>query len=589
MIPFKRAFSIDFEYRADPGERPHIWCLAVRDHATGETKKWWRNGLLLMSQPPFPTDSDTLVYSYAMTAEMSCFKQLGWKPPEYLLDLFAEYRWATNGRLVYFTGADSNFLKKRKNGMLAAAFQLGVPAMASARKEAMRQLAMTRWEFTPEEQVEMMVYCGDDTGIAAGILDRLLHLIDWPRALLRGRYCLAVASVEHEGIPIDVEMWQSLTTNWPFILERLIEDVNRECPVFVKGSLSYALLLAFAAEHGIPWELTPKGKPLLEKEYRDELTALHPELLRNFHELYTTRDQLKLTDLAIGKDGRNRASLKPFTAVTARNAPSSSGYVFGPAKWVRHLIKPEEGWALLYFDVSAEEIGLAAVFSGCGALLTDYLSGDVYIAFAKRADLVPAWATKQTHRDRRELCKTLFLSLNYGRSVEGLAAALGQSMAEAVDLLRRHMRAYPELYSWLESVAHASSSGNWMTSRLGWRRYIGPGSEDCSLRSARNWPCQTAGTEALWLMACRVSEAGYRVCALVHDALLVAVPLSQIAEARIVVPAMMAEMTSIVTGGIPLNIGVEEFRYPGRFIDERGLPMWNKITQLHSPYVPCGS
>ena len=298
MIPFKRAISIDFEYRSDSGECPHVWCLAARDHETGEVRTWWRDELLTMSRPPFPTDADTVVFSYAMSAEMSCFKQLGWRPPEFLLDTYAEYRWAMNGRQLHFTGADHKELAKHKFGMLAAAFQLGVTAMASARKEEMRQLAMTRSEFTPEERPEMMAYCGDDTRIAAGIFDKLEPVIDWPRALLRGRYGVAVAAVEHEGIPVDVATWRSLIDNWPFILERLIDDVNRECPVFINGAFSNALFLAFTVAHNVDW--LAYDLPYMEKEYREEMATLYPHL---FH-VFTTNDnswQVKLADLAIGR------------------------------------------------------------------------------------------------------------------------------------------------------------------------------------------------------------------------------------------------------------------------------------------------
>ena len=170
------------------------------------------------------------------------------------------------------------------------------------------------------------------------------------------------------------------------------------------------------------------------------------------------------------------------------------------------------------------------------------------MAFARRADPALA-ATKQTHPELRQICKVLFLSLNYGRTVQGLASALGKSALEASVLMGRHMRAYPELYVWLDGVAHRTASADWMASCLGWRRYVGAGSDDCSPRSARNWPCQTAGAEALWLMACRVTEAGYRVCGLVRDVARHRA-LEQEVEACREVSAMMADMTSIVTSGI---------------------------------------
>jgi hypothetical protein len=41
-------------------------------------------------------------------------------------------------------------------------------------------------------------------------------------------------------------------------------------------------------------------------------------------------------------------------------------------KWIRNFIQPEPGHALLYFDYSAEEVGIAAALSG-----GKYLNGDI--------------------------------------------------------------------------------------------------------------------------------------------------------------------------------------------------------------------
>jgi hypothetical protein len=50
VLPFRCVVSIDFEYRADPGHRPHVWCLVARDHDQGEIGRWWRNELLTQAR-----------------------------------------------------------------------------------------------------------------------------------------------------------------------------------------------------------------------------------------------------------------------------------------------------------------------------------------------------------------------------------------------------------------------------------------------------------------------------------------------------------------------------------------------------------
>ena len=60
----------------------------------------------------------------------------------------------------------------------------------------------------------MLDYCAEDVYALERLLPRMLPRIDLPRALLRGRYGWAVASMEHRGIPIDVPMFEHLRARW---------------------------------------------------------------------------------------------------------------------------------------------------------------------------------------------------------------------------------------------------------------------------------------------------------------------------------------------------------------------------------------
>jgi hypothetical protein len=67
-------------------------------------------------------------------------------------------------------------------------------------------------------------------------------------------------------------------------------------------------------------------------------------------ELRSSLAGLRLSDLAVGSDGRNRCMLSPFGARSGRNTPSSSAYIFGPSVWMRGLIQPPPGHAFFYAD-----------------------------------------------------------------------------------------------------------------------------------------------------------------------------------------------------------------------------------------------
>jgi DNA polymerase I len=157
------------------------------------------------------------------------------------------------------------------------------------------------------------------------------------------------------------------------------------------------------------------------------------------HEL---RHAMRLNDLAVGQDGRNRTILSAFRSRTGRNQPGNTLYIFGPSVWLRSLIKPPPGFGVAYIDWSQQEIGVAAALSGDAALQAAYRTGDCYLAFAKQAGAVPQDATKQTHKSVRELFKQCVLAVQYGIGAEALALRIAQPPVVARDLLRAHRETY---------------------------------------------------------------------------------------------------------------------------------------------------
>ena len=47
------------------------------------------------------------------------------------------------------------------------------------------------------------------------------------------------------------------------------------------------------------------------------------------------RQELRLNELPVGSDGRNRCMLSAFGSKTSRNQPSNSKFIFGPSAWLR--------------------------------------------------------------------------------------------------------------------------------------------------------------------------------------------------------------------------------------------------------------
>ena len=203
-----------------------------------------------------------------------------------------------------------------------------------------------------------------------------------------------------------------------------------------------------------------------------------------------------------------------------------------------------------------------------------YQSGDPYDTFAKQAGAVPAAGTKKTHGAIRELFKTCALGVQYAMGEESLALRLGKSPAHARELLRLHRATYPTFWRWSEAaVSYAMLHGKLWTV-FGWEQRVGPG---VNPRSLGNFPMQANGAEMLRLACCLATERGIRVCAPVHDAILINAPLDEFDVAVAAAQAAMEEASAIVLDGFRLRSDAKIVRYPDRYMDERGKTMWGTV------------
>jgi DNA polymerase I-like protein with 3'-5' exonuclease and polymerase domains len=286
---------------------------------------------------------------------------------------------------------------------------------------------------------------------------------------------------------------------------------------------------------------------------------------------------MRLSDLSVGHDGRNRALLSPFASRTGRNQPSNSKFIFGPSVWLRGLIKPEPGHGLAYIDWSQQEFGVAAALSGDLAMQAAYHSGDPYLTFAKQARAVPEDATKQSHEAQRELFKQCVLGVQYGMGPETLALRIGQPPIVARDLLQAHRESYRRFWAWSDAALdHAMLYGSLQTV-FGWRIGIGA---DANPRSLRNFPMQANGAEMLRLACCLGTERGIEICAPVHDAVLICAPQDRLEEEARRMQQAMAEASRTVLAGFELRSDVKAIQYPDRYMDGRGRVMWQRVWSL---------
>jgi hypothetical protein len=247
-------------------------------------------------------------------------------------------------------------------------------------------------------------YCAGDVAALERLLPAMLPRLDLPRALLRGRYMGAAAAMEWNGVPIDTETLALLRQYWTTIQDQLIADIDANYGVFDGRTFKAERWEQWLIAHGIPWPRLDTGRLDLSEGAFRQMAKAYP-LVSPMRELRSALSDLRLNDLQVGQDGRNRTILSVFRARTGRNQPGSTKYIFGPSVWLRSLIKPPAGYGVAYIDWSQQEFGIAAALSGDTAMMAAYNSGDPYLEFAKQARAVPADATKATHGPKRELFK----------------------------------------------------------------------------------------------------------------------------------------------------------------------------------------
>jgi DNA polymerase I len=430
--------------------------------------------------------------------------------------------------------------------------------------------------WTDEEKRAILDYCQSDVDSLARLLPRMLPHIDFPRALIRGRYMAAVARMESTGVPIDVPALARIRRQWQSIQDRLIERIDQDFHVYDGRTFKAERFGAWLAQRGIAWPRLPSGALSLDDDTFREIAQSHPEI-SPLRELRVALSQMRLNELAVGSDGRNRCLLSPFASRTGRNQPSNAKFIFGPSVWLRGLIRPRPGKAVVYLDYEQQEFGIGAALSGDKAMIEAYITGDPYLEFARQAGAVPASATKETHGAERDRFKVCALAVQYGMQAEGLAKKLNDSPARASELLRLHRATYPQYWRWSDAIRDYAILRGKLKAVFGWAVHLG---ENVNPRSLRNFPLQANGAEILRLACCMATEAGIRVCCPVHDAVLVEAEDGDIADAVKKCRAAMEESSRIVLDGFTIRTETKIVRYPERYMDKRGLAMWNAVSEL---------
>ena len=569
---FNSKWSVDYEFTTnDVYPNPTPICYVAENVDTGEVIRHWIDGT--EKEPLYPTSKNDLFIAFYASAEMRCHIALGFQRPPSILDLFAEFRVTTNGRI---TGG---------NNLLSACRNYGISTESKEYKDAMRKRILQGEPYSDAEKEEILNYCQTDVTATTKLYHAMKNsgaLNDIPNALMRGRYMWATAMMEFNGVPIDMEKYNKVKENWDSIKDRLIERTDVNYGVYENGVFKVDRFREYLERKGIPWRLTPTGIPVTEAEYLKDQCRAYPEL-REFYELRVSLGQLRLSKLGIGCDGRNRCMLSAFNTITGRNSPSSTKFIFGPATWIRNFIKPAEGMAISYIDFEQQEIAIAAALSEDDQLLSAYESGDPYLKIAKATGAIPPEGTKETHGEIRDKYKVALLSMGYGAEPQTIAPRAGMTLADAKLFHKTHKLTYRKYWEWITKFIDLGLTEGMVYTKQGWRYQtaglIGVEGKPKSTRTLLNWPMQSVGSEILRQSVIVLLENGIKVCAPVHDAVLIEATIDDI-DQRVKDAQFIMEKVSERICGVRIRTDANTIKYPDTYKDKRGQVMWDMVWQI---------
>jgi hypothetical protein len=581
-LPFREIWVADGEYYPGNGKANGgvdgdpitPFCFVAHEMRTGRRVRLRQHQLGPF--PPYRLDSDALLFTYMATAEFGVHIAKSWGQPACAIDAYVEFRQYVNDGAVKAADRDKGFCS------LAGALRYFCePELDTARKIDMRDRILQGPPFTAEEEQAILDYCEDDVHALARLLPHIVPTIrSLPHALFRAKFQWAMAQTERRGVPMDLPGLARIRQHWDGLQLDLVTEIDRPFGIYEiadgKPHWRKENFAVYVRRNGMAWPRHESGALDETDQTFREMAGKYP-FIEPLRELRYSLSKLRLNDLQVGSDGRNRTLLGAYGTKTARNAPSNSKYVFGPAKWLRFLITPQPGWVLIHRDYCQQEVRIAAVLSGDTALLEACESGDVYLGIASQLGFVSDNTPPAERKAVRSLFKTVVLGIQYGLGAWSLAIRAGISLYEAGEILARLRARFRVFEDWTKRVADRAGLDLEISTPYGWIMQCPPG---INPRTVRNFPIQSTGAEILHVGCVLAERRDIPTVAPVHDAIMAEAPLEQAEDVSAALDRAMRDAAAVVLRGYELPTDVQMVRPGQRYFDERGQAMWDTVNKL---------
>jgi DNA polymerase I len=581
-LPFEEVWVVDTEFYPGPGlanggkegDASTPLCLVAVEMRSGRTVRLWQDEFSRF--PPYRLDAGALIIGYMLSAEFGSHIALGWGQPARALDPYIEFRHHTNDGRIKSGDREKGFYS-----LDGALRYFHVDGIDTAHKTDMRDRIVQGPPFSAEERRAILEYCEDDVRSLARLLPHILPTIrSLPHALARTNFMWAIAQQERRGVPLDGPLLTRLRARWDAMRTDLVVAMDRPFSVYeiVDGEPHWRTqrFADYLRRNRMSWPTYADGSLDETEQTFREMEGKYPQI-GPLRELRCSLSKLRLNDLAVGNDGRNRTLLGPYGSKTGRNQPSNSKYIFGPAKWVRFLMTPPPGLVLIHRDFKQQEPKVAAVISGDPELLKACESGDIYLGIAGQLGFIRGSMSPAELKAVRTMFKTVVLGIQYGLGARSLAVRTGVSLSEAYEILARLRARFRVFEAYAQSVVDHAGLHLEISTPFGWRMRCPSG---INPRTVRNFPIQSTGAEILHVVSVLAERRGIRIVAPIHDAFVAEAEAGQEEEISLALDRVMRDASRVVLRGYELDTDQQIVRFGERYYDERGEVMWKTVTGL---------
>lgn len=550
---FDHVVVYDYEYSQTAGNNPDPVCVTYKDLKTGSITQQW---LVNNEEPcPFPVSSTLFICHYAV-AEVSCDVVRGFIKPRYVWDSFVEEKKMLNGKI------------KRGFGLVDTCERYNIKdVMSMAHKTLWRDTIINNYPmYTAEERDGILKYNLEDVITNEKLFYAQLESLSFKnedfhqiisQAIFHGRAMGVCAQIEHNGIPVNLELYNDLDQHYEEVRQLEIVELVKVFDCYDGEKFSNKKFAAALEKEGLTdrWPKTEKGRFKTDDRTIYRFADLNAAI-QQYRSSKFIIESRKLKGYEIGKDGRSRTSLNMFGQITGRTNVSTAKNPFGAPRRMRTMIGAPKDKILVYADWKSQEAVIQAFLSQDGNMIAAVKSGDPYLHTAKMVGAVPQDATKKSHGSVREIYKQSFLAISYGQTPFGLKNKLGLPIANATYVHAAIIKAYHVYQEWIQSIKDRAMQRGYFITKYGWKYWLSD-REMANPRSLGNWPIQSHGSEIMRRAMIELDDAGFEISMIVHDAVLILMNRKDCATNIKAVKQIMSSAAEEVIGSeIPVDIEI---------------------------------